>query len=209
MKLQLFGFFPINEFLNRLIQTAVKGVQVTEATTVKQTFPASVATVSAAASIKAATTCSNVSTTTITTGFTQPACPKNVSATSGGTLADIKNVQVTVTGTNFLDQVITETLPVFTAGSATTVTGSKAFKTITSVSIPAMTGPAATVSIGHGEKLGLPFKLSLNTVLQTFLGGALQGTAPTVTVDPVNIENNTVKLSSALNGTQVDVILSV
>lgn len=69
--------------------------------------------------------------------------------------------------------------------------------------------PYDKVKVGTGEKLGLPYKLSHNTVLKTFLGNALEGTAPTVTVDADEIEKNTVDLNSALNSSAVDVYLIV
>lgn len=145
----------------------------------------------------------------ITTGITQPNIPRNITATTDGTAADIKPVQVTITGTNALDEVITEVLPIFTENSKTTVVGNKAFKTVTSISIPAHDGLAATTSIGFGEKIGLPFKLAHNTVLKAYQDNTLEGTAPTVTVSATAIESNTVDLDTALNSKVVDVYLMV
>lgn len=139
----------------------------------------------------------------VTTGITSPPTPRNVTATSGGTAGDIKAVQVTVTGTNEEDVVITETLPVFTVDSATTVVGSKAFKTVTSYSVPAMDGTGATVAIGLGAKLGIGERLSRNSVDRAFLNGVLEGTPPTVAFSPTALESNTVQLNSALAGTPV------
>jgi hypothetical protein len=62
-----------------------------------------------------------------------------------------------------------------------------------------------TVSVGWGSILGLPHKLENNTVLFAFLGGTKEGTAPTVTVSTLAVEDNTVKLNSSLNGSAVDV----
>lgn len=159
--------------------------------------------------IHAAITCSAGATTTVTTAITNPTVPKNVTATAGGTATDIKAVQVTITGINYADEVISETLPIFTVDTEGTVTGSKAFKTITSIAIPAMDGAGATVAIGFGKKLGLPFLLTHNTVLNAYLGNTKEGTAPTVTVSPTILESNTVDLNSALNGTVVDIYLMV
>ena len=130
--------------------------------------------------------------TTVTTAITNPSVPRNITATAGGTNTDIKAVQVTITGTNCMDEVITEVLPVFTVDTAGTVIGSKAFKTVTSISIPAMDGAGATVAIGFGEKLGLPYKLVHNTVLKTYLGNVLEGTAATVTTSTTAIDGNTI-----------------
>jgi hypothetical protein len=69
--------------------------------------------------------------------------------------------------------------------------------------------PYDKVKVGTGEKLGLPYKLTHNTVLKAYLGNALEGTAPTVTTDVDEIEKNTVDLNSALNSSVVDVYLMV
>lgn len=152
---------------------------------------------------------SGTASTVKTTGFTQPGCAKNVTATAGGTAGDIKAVQVVVEGTNMADEVITETLPAFTVDTAGTVSGNKAFKTITKVTVPAMDGNGATVAIGFGEKLGLPYKLNHNTVLSSFRNNVLENTAATVNVSSTDLSLNTIDLNSALNGTQVDAYLIV
>ena len=139
----------------------------------------------------------------ITSSITNPAVPRNVTATAGGTAGDIKAIQVIVAGTNMHDEAITETLPAFTVDTAGTVTGSKAFKTVTSITIPAHDGTGATTSVGTGAKLGLPLKLSRNSVLAAYLNGAKEGTAPTVTVSATAVESNTVSLNSALDGSAV------
>lgn len=139
----------------------------------------------------------------VTTGITNPAVCRNVTATSGGTAGDIKAIQVTVAGTNYWGQAITETLPVFTENSATTVVGSKAFYTVTSITIPAHDGTGATTAVGTGAKLGLPVCLDRNTVIAAYLAGAKEGTAPTVAVDADEVEKNTVSLNTALDATAV------
>jgi hypothetical protein len=143
---------------------------------------------------------------TVTTAITSPAVPRNITATAGGTAGDIKAIQVVVAGTNYDDETITETLPAFTVDTAGTVIGSKAFKTVTSITIPAHDGTGATTSIGWGDKLGLPWELTRNTVLykQTFLNDVVESTEPTITVSASAIESNTIDLNSALNGTVVD-----
>jgi len=140
----------------------------------------------------------------ITTEITNPAVPRNISATAGGTAEDIKAIQVTVEGTNFLDAAISETLPAFTVDTPGTVEGSKAFKTVTKITIPAHDDTEATTAIGWGDKLGLPYKRAVLSCIDAFLDEALEGTAPTVTADVDNIESNTITLSSALDGTKVD-----
>lgn len=139
----------------------------------------------------------------VSTGITSPPTPRNVTATTAGTAGDIKAVQVTVTGTNAEGVVITETLPVFTVDTETTVVGSKAFATVTSYSVPAMDGTGATVAIGLGAKLGLGERLPRNTVIAAHLADVREATAPTVVASASALESNTVTLSSALAGTAV------
>ena len=141
---------------------------------------------------------------TITTSITNPDYPRIVTATSGGTAGDIKAIQVTINGTDAAGNTLTETLPVFTENSATTVAGSKAFATVTSIVIPAHDGTGATTAVGIGDKLGLRHMLDRNTVLATFLNGSLEGTAPTVATSATVVASNTIDLNSALDGNQVD-----
>lgn len=146
---------------------------------------------------------------TITTNITDPDVPRNVTATAGGTAGDIKAIQVTVKGTNVWGESIEETLPAFTADTAGSVAGTKAFLTVTEVVIPAHDGNGATTSIGVGGHdstdalLGLPTTLTRNTVVAAYLDGTKEGTAPTVAVDSDEVEKNTVKLDTALDGTDV------
>lgn len=67
------------------------------------------------------------------------------------------------------------------------------------------------ISIGWGDKLGLPFKLAHNTVFpgMTYLNNVKEGTDPTVAVSASAVESNTIDLNSALNGTIVDSYLIV
>jgi hypothetical protein len=116
---------------------------------------------------------------------------------------------VTITGTNYADETITEVMPVFVENTAGTKIGIKAFKTVTSVSVPAMDGAGVTIAVGFGEKLGLPFKLTHNTVLKTFLNNVVEGTAPTVATSATALESNTISLNSALNGSIVDIYLMI
>ena len=147
----------------------------------------------------------------ITTAITSPGVPRNLTATTDGTAADIKAVQVIVEGTNAKDEVITETLPIFTVNTKTTVVGNKAFKTVTKITIPPHDGVLATTSVGFGEKLGLPYMLAHDTVLsgKTFLNNVKEATEPAITVSATAIESNTIDLNSALDGHDVDTYLLV
>lgn len=145
----------------------------------------------------------------IITEITNPSVPRNITATAGGTTTDIGAIQVIVEGTNDNGDVITETLPAFTADTAGSVTGDKAFKTVTKITIPAHDGVLATTAIGFGEKLGIPYKLIHNTVLNTYLDNVIEATAPTVAVSATVLESNTIDLNSALNSKVVDIYLIV
>ena len=146
---------------------------------------------------------------TVTTGLTSPATPRNITATAGGTAADVKAIAVVITGTDWSDAVLIETLPVFTVNTTGIVVGSKAFKTVTSVEIPAHDGVLATTAIGFGSKLGLPALLTFDTVLETAYASTREATPPTVAADPVNISGNTVLLATALAGGVVDVFFII
>ena len=69
--------------------------------------------------------------------------------------------------------------------------------------------PYDKVSVGWGNKLGLPYMLEHNTVMAAYLNNTIESTPPTVAVDDDEIEKNTVLLVSALNGTVVDIYLIV
>jgi len=136
---------------------------------------------------------------TITTAITSPAAPRNVTVTGGA--AGIAG-NVTITGTNYNGDTISE---VIALSGTSTVVGNKAFKTIVSIALPIKTNSSGdTVSIGIGSKLGLPFKLTHNTVLFAFLDNTKESTAPTIATSATAVENNTITLNSALSGKVVD-----
>jgi len=140
---------------------------------------------------------------TITEGITDPDVPRNVRIKGS---ADVTG-DVVINGTNINDDAISETLAL---NGTTEVEGNLAFKTITSIELPVQaTENADTVQVGTANKLGLPYNLSLNTVLKAYRNSGLETSAPTVTVDADDLEKNTIELSSALNGTNVDVIIIV
>ena len=140
---------------------------------------------------------------TVTTAITNPPTPRNVTATAGGTAADIKAIAVVVHGTNLSGDVISETLPAFSVNTAGSVVGSKAFNTVTSVVIPAHDGTGATTAFGTGSKLGLGVILSTDSVVNSYLNGAREATRSTVAVSATAIESNTVTLNSSLDGNAV------
>lgn len=168
----------------------------------KLSLTAAQAATSSTTGVHAAITDTGAAATT-TTGITNPPYPRNITATTGGTSADIAAISAIVTGTNMADEVITETLPIFTVNTATTVVGVKIFKTVTSIYCPAHDGTGATTSYGFGEKLGLPDLGARKTVLSAHLANVLEGTAATEARSLTALESNYVDLNSVLNGTAV------
>ncbi len=112
---------------------------------------------------------------------------------------------VVITGTNIGGETISETIAL---SGASTVSGSKAFRTVTSITLPAYAfANTERVRVGAGAKLGLPYRLSRNSVIAAFLANAREATAPTVAVSASALESNTATLNSALNGSAVIVDL--
>lgn len=139
----------------------------------------------------------------ITTGITNPDVVRNVVA-KGAIATSTGNV--VITGTDYGGNSITETIVL----SGTTVVASlKAFATVTQIGLPVTSGAGDGVSVGVGSKLGLPYTLSKNTVRVAYNNNVLEATTPTVTVDAVNLCNNTVTLASALAGNVVDIYLMI
>lgn len=102
--------------------------------------------------------------------------------------------EVVITGTNYSDQEISETI---TLNGATAVNGTKAFKTVTQIDLPVEVNVGTdSVSIGTIDKLGLPYKLSQDTVMMSHFNNAL--IVPTVEVSETNIELNTIKFDTAV-----------
>jgi len=196
-----------NPRLNR-INTDVKGLRINRSYVAHFQVPAANAIAASTTGVHAAVIDTGVQ-QVITTNINSPAVPRAITVTAGGTAADIKAIQVVVEGTNYADEVITETLPAFTVDTPGTVTGTKAFKTVTKITIPAHDGTGATTAIGFSEVLGLPYKLAHNTVLAAYADNVKESTAPTVTVSATALESNTIDLNTALSGKVIDAYLMV
>jgi hypothetical protein len=115
-------------------------------------------------------------------------------------------MSITVNGTNFADEPITEAFA-FLANATDPTVGVKAFKTITSIVIPAQDGAGATFDVGWGECLGLPFMADENRVLRAIDDGVVETTAPTVVFDADELEKNTVDLNTSMNGSVIEIIV--
>lgn len=138
---------------------------------------------------------------TIITNITDPDVVRNltVKGNAGGIAGD-----VVIRGKNYANEDIEVTIAL---NGATEVLGLKAVKVVEEIDLPVETNVGTdTVSIGVGDSLGLPYILTNNTVLKTYLDNTLEGTEPTV-IASANLENNTILLDSALDATNVDVYL--
>lgn len=162
----------------------------------------------AEATVHAAVTGSGTVVVTTTTAFTQPSCPRNLKITPGGTTADVKAASITVYGTNYADEAISEAFAFAENATAATV-GAKAFKTVTSMSIPAQDGAAATFTLATGSKLGLPLKLANNCASDALFGTAKDSALPTMAFSSTALESNTATFATALDGTALQLILDL
>ena len=201
------GFYPKNPALGQEIQNDVSGGEVDRAFLAHLVWTALQAVAADADGILAEQT-PGVAELVVSTGFGTLPCPRNLTVTGTGTAADVPADSVVIEGTNINDEAITESF-LFTVNDNTAIVGAKAFKTVTKVTFPAGDGADWQATVGWGDKLGLPYMLSHNTILAAYLNNTLEGTAPTVVVDDDEIEKNTIDLHSALNGTVVDAYVIV
>ena len=191
---------PFNYKLDHRIRTDADGVSVRRNFIAHYQVSAANAVAESNTAILAATALT-AEAQVITENITNPATPRNVKIV--GNEAGITG-NVVIKGTNYNGDMITETLALH---GTTAVEGAKAFKTVTGIDLPIKTATGNTVSVGFGNKLGLPYKLQLNTVLKTYVDNTFESTAPTVTVDSSVLENNTFTTTTVLSGKVVDIYL--
>lgn len=195
--------YPYNHKMGQKIQTDAEGISVDRGYLAHVQVSAANAVASSNTGVHAEVTLT-AEAQQVTAGRTNPAVPRNiiVKGNASGIAGD-----VVITGTNYVSEEITETIAL---NGATAIEGTKAFKTVSHIDLPVETHVGTdTVSVGWGDKLGLPYKLAHNTVLSAYLDNTLETTAPTVTVSVTAIESNTMDLNSALNGKVVDAYLIV
>lgn len=148
--------------------------------------------------VLADTAMANGTETEIESFAAQPDFPRNLTVT--GNDANVSG-NVIIEGTNGVGAPITETIAL---NGTATVVGNKAFATVALITLPAYdTASTERVRVGVGSKLGLPVALNRNSVIAAFRNGVRETTAPTVAVSASAVEDNTVTLNSALNGTDV------
>jgi hypothetical protein len=156
-----------------------------------------------ATSVLAATTC-GTTTTTITTGFTDPDVPRVLKITMA-TAAGIGDGSAIITGTNVEGATITETFDIVD-GTAGATNGTKAFKTVESVVVSPMKG-SCTIAVGTLNVLGMnhrlfPSNTTIREVIDNGTTRSLVATAPTITdADEQYIEKNLVTPVTTVNGT--------
>lgn len=195
--------YPYNHKMGQKIQTDAPGVSVDRAFLAHFQVSAAAAVAASNTGVHAAIALTDA-TQEVTTAITNPAAPRSIIVK--GNASGIAG-NVTIHGTNYAGEVISE---VIALNGATAVEGAKAFKTVTKIDLPVETHAGTdTVSVGWGEKLGLPYKLGHNTILATYLDNTIEGTAPTLTLSATVLEANTIDLNSALSGKIVDVYLIV
>ncbi len=149
-----------------------------------------------ATAVHAAVTLADGEATSVTDELNSPDVPRIV--TIKGNAAGIAG-DVVVTGTNILDQAITETLAL---NGSSEVLGTKAFKTVTQVDLPALTQEGDTVSVGMGKKFGLPHIVynAACVLVKLFNGSTDSGS---LTVDDDEIEKNIFALNGSPDGSKV------
>jgi len=209
LNLNKFGLYPFNPNVGQKIQSQVADILGDAAFLYHMSISAIDAIVSDTNAIKADIVALIDNPVVVETLITNPTIVRNITATVKGTVGDVKAVQVLIEGTNVNNEVISESLPAFTVDTLGTKIGTKAFKTVTKITVPAMDGAGVIVDIGFGEVVGLPFKLSHNTLFASFKNNVKEVTDSTVLFDSAHFENNTIKLNSAFDGTVVDVYFMV
>ena len=145
---------------------------------------------------------------TITTEITNPPCPRNITITCTHGEGSNMSGNVVITGTNIFGETITDTIAEGADGSA--IQGTYAFKTVTSILVPGWTQSGDKITVGFGDKLGLPFYLyGKDQVIQCSFDYVIEETRATVVADDGDIEKNTILLNSSLNDKVVRIIVAI
>lgn len=128
---------------------------------------------------------------------------RNLVVTPGGTTADVKAGDITVTGTNVEGKVISEAFT-FLANATDPTVGSKAFKTVTGISIPAQDGGAATFAVTTGAKLGIGMRniasMPIKVLARSAAGVETLEDAAASAFSTTLVESNTVTTTTTMDG---------
>lgn len=196
------SLFPFNTNVARVAQTDAKAIRNTLLSVVKYS-PGSPGSLVADHYV----TIAGMKVGLYTLAHTAPvgAGARNVTVTHATVAAGTDTLgTIVVTGTDLADEAVSETL---TPSADTTVQGTKAFKTVSSVEGVGwiLVGGNDTITVGFGDLIGLPDKLSANTVLLAVFNGVRETTAPVVTFSATALPQNTADLNSVLNASTVSI----
>lgn len=148
---------------------------------------------------------SDATATTVSSGLGTLDYPRNITITPSGTTADVASCTVTVSGTDYNNDSMSEAFS-FSANQSTVETGAKAFRTVTSVAWAASCEDSpytATWNVGMGEVLGLSRCMSnAGDWFRAVAGSTVESTDPTITVNTSTIESNTIDFDTALDGSE-------
>lgn len=139
---------------------------------------------------------------TLSSFTAQPDVPRNITITPTGTTGDVETCVIVVSGTDFLNGAITDTIS-FAANDSTLVSGVKAFKTVSSIVWPAdceSGGFAATWIVGVGDVLGLKNCMAqAGDLAWTVFDGVFEGTRASCVADADEVSKNTCDINGTLN----------
>ena len=140
----------------------------------------------------------------------QPDVPRTVSITPHGTTNDVSTCEVYITGTDFHDAAIAETVS-FADNQTDAETTTRAFKTVTSLSLPTSCEDgtfAATWNMGYGAALGMKRCMTYTgDLVYSMFDGAYESTRGTAAVgSSVEVSYNTFTPNGSPDGTK-DVII--
>lgn len=145
------------------------------------------------------------SSVSVTTGLGSLDFPRNLTIQPGGTTADVGSCTITVSGTDYNNDAISENFS-FSANQTTAETGAKAFRSVTSVAFAASCedSPYSAIwSVGRGEILGLSRCMDdAADWLIASVDGVKESTAPTITINNTIIESNTIDFNTAFDGSK-------
>lgn len=149
------------------------------------------------------------STTALTLANTTLDVPRNIQAVAQA--ASSSDAVLNIVGTDLYGNTITESL---TLNNDTVVQTAQAFKTVTSITPAGGSGKGATaLTIGTGNKLGLPVKLNKRSdLLQAWHGSTLDGGGLTVVVGSTSAnadDRGTIEFTNALDGSEIVVWMKV
>ncbi len=123
----------------------------------------------------------------------QPPCARGITITPSATATA---GTIVIKGVNAAGEAISEEIALTAA--ATAKKSAYAYKRVDKITLPKQAS-AQTFKIGWDDRLGLPFAFDVQPLCFAQLGGALETTAPTITIN-ADAGKNTIDLNGALTG---------